>query len=57
MLGVYVNSKTPVAARCTAGHDCAPSPGPVIRGAGICLKCAGMDIDDNEAKFLARLDD
>jgi hypothetical protein len=55
MLGVYVNSKTPVAARCTAGHDCAPSPGPVIRGAGICLKCAGMDIDDNEAKFLARL--
>jgi acyl dehydratase len=33
MVGPYVNSKTPVAVRCAAGHDCTPSPGSVIRGA------------------------
>lgn len=57
MLGTYVNSKTPVAVRCAAGHDCTPSPGPVIRGGGVCLRCAGMDIADSEAKFLGRLEE
>lgn len=55
MLGPYVNSKTPVAVRCAAGHDCMPTPGGVIRGGGVCLKCAGMDLADSEAKFLACL--
>ena len=55
MLGPYVNTKTPVAVRCAAGHDCSPAPGSVIAGWGICLRCAGMDTADSEAKFLARL--
>ena len=55
MLGPYVNTKTPVAVRCAAGHDCSPAPGSVLGGNGICLRCAGMDIADSEAKFLARL--
>ena len=55
MLGPYVNSKTPVAVRCAAGHDCMPAPGSVISGHGACLRCAGMDMADSEAKFLVRL--
>jgi hypothetical protein len=55
MLGPYVNSKTPVAIRCAVGHDCTPSPGSVIGGAGVCFRCAGMDMADSETKFLACL--
>ena len=55
MLGPYVNTKTLVAVRCAAGHDCSPAPGNVIGGQGICLRCAGMDTTDSETKFLARL--
>jgi hypothetical protein len=55
LLEPYVGSKTPVLARCAAGHECRPNPGHVVRGGGICRVCAGNDPSTCEAKFLARL--
>lgn len=41
VLGAYVDSNTPVAAQCAKGHDCAPRPGGVAKGGGICWTCSG----------------
>lgn len=41
--------------RCSAGHDCYPTPHGVSRGYGICLTCANMDPVACEARFRARL--
>ena len=55
VLGDYVDTKTPVLARCAAGHDCKPSPGSVQAGNGICSVCARNDSAAAEATFRARL--
>lgn len=42
-------------ARCSAGHDCYPTPHGVRKGQGICLTCAGRDPATGDAAFRARL--
>jgi single CXXC unit len=55
ILGPYVNSATPIPARCAAGHECRPIPAQVQQGKGICLTCAGLDPKVAEAAFRARV--
>lgn len=52
---VWLGSVTPHRVRCAAGHDCAPRPGNVRRGEGVCRTCAGKDSEQTEAAFRARL--
>lgn len=56
VLGVYVGNKTPVRARCAAGHECRPHPGHIQQGGGICRVCAGHDPAAAEAEFHARVE-
>ena len=55
VLGLYVDNKTPILARCSAGHECRPRPSDVQRGQGICGICACNDTASAEAAFRARL--
>lgn len=36
----WMGTRVPHRVRCAAGHDCAPWPGNVIRGQGVCNVCA-----------------
>lgn len=40
---------------CANGHDCYPRPNAVKQGAGICLTCAGQNMDEAAARFAANL--
>lgn len=40
LVGVYVNTQTPAAFRCSSGHEWTARPGTVLSGAG-CPRCAG----------------
>lgn len=55
VVGEYQNAHTKVHVRCSAGHDCHPTPHDVQRGGGICRTCAGKDPVVAEAAFLKRL--
>lgn len=41
----WLGSGTPHRARCSAGHECKPTPGYVHQGGGICRRCAGKEWD------------
>lgn len=41
VVGVYVNSQTPIDCICPNWHPCAPTPNNVRRGQGMCNACAG----------------
>lgn len=43
--------------RCSAGHECNPTPAGARRWGAICPICSGKDPAASEAKFLARLED
>lgn len=47
----------PHACLCPEGHRCAPRPGHVRAGIGICRTCAGMDSRVAEAAFRARVEE
>lgn len=51
----WLGANTPHRVICAAGHDCAPHPGSVRKGAGVCRICAGQDPRLAEAAFRARL--
>lgn len=51
----WLGNRAPHRVRCAQGHDCAPQPGNVCRGQGICKTCAGTDPRIAEAVFRARL--
>lgn len=55
VVGSYRNTKTPVNLVCAAGHECAPRPGNVLTGKGICGTCSGRDGSLAKAAFLARV--
>lgn len=55
LLEPYRNSKTPIRARCAAGHDCSPMPNSVQQGQGICPACTDRGRAAAEAAFRARL--
>ena len=57
VLGQYVNKDIPVLLRCANGHDCAPRPGSVVKGFGLCRTCAGQDPITAEARFRARIEE
>jgi hypothetical protein len=40
---------------CANGHGCAPDPGSVLRGNGICRTCSGVDTQATKQAFLTRV--
>jgi hypothetical protein len=54
---VYVNSSTPVHLVCRNGHTCAPTPGNIRKGQGICRACAGRDPLARREEFWAAVAD
>jgi hypothetical protein len=55
MLGPYENAHTAVHVRCTAGHDCWPTPVTVLQGSGPCRACGRGCPKLAEANFRAAL--
>lgn len=55
LLEPYANNRIPVRVRCAAGHECRPTPGPVLAGGGICRTCSRQDPAVAEAQFRERL--
>lgn len=55
VVGVYVNSNTPVLVQCAQGHECRPRPASLQKGQGICRTCAGLDPRDASARFHTRV--
>ena len=51
----WLGKDTPHRVRCSEGHDCAPTPGNVRRGQGICRACVGHDPASAEATFRSRV--
>jgi general stress protein YciG len=51
VVGEYVNSPTPIACVCPAGHPCNPRPNSVLSGQGMCGICAGKDTDTAALRF------
>lgn len=51
----WLGSVNPHRVRCIAGHECAPRPGDVRRGQGICMICVGHGSHAAEAEFRAQL--
>lgn len=47
----------PHACLCSEGHQCAPRPGHLRKGVGMCRTCAGMDPRVAEAAFRARVEE
>lgn len=51
----WLGNKRPHRVRCAAGHEVTPRPNNVQQGDGICRTCAGLDPNEAEAAFRARL--
>lgn len=55
VVGAYRTIHAPVEVICSQGHSCAPRPGNVREGRGLCRICAGMDSASAERRFRARV--
>lgn len=51
----WLGNNTPHRVRCSEGHNCAPRPGCVQRGQGLCVACVGHGSQVPEAEFRAGL--